>query len=489
MQYRVDPMNLETSISDLGNRWLPVYPQHIAWLFQRGLALIYLAAFGSMAVQIEGLAGADGILPARDFINEQGAVLGASKYWNIPTLFWLDASDTALLAVCYGGMAAALLLFLDRWAIPAALACFTAYLSIVGVGQIFTSYQWDALLLETGFLALFLPGRSRWTIFLFRLLIARFMLMSGVVKLASGDPAWAHLTALDSHYETQPLPSPLGYYAHFLPHGFHAACVFAVLAIELVIPFFVFLAGPFRRFAAYSFLILQASIMLTGNFAFFNLTTVLLCLFLFEDGDLAKILPSRCLAFFPDTPKEASFLASRLSGAWAGIVILTLVCHTWVGMARTYPPQPFLGLIRLTSAFSLVNAYGPFAIVTTRRHEVILEGSSDGETWREYGFQYKPDAPDKPLRWNIPHQPRLDWQLWFLALREPFTPLPWFENFVRKLKSGSPEVLDLLGHDPFPGRPPRFVRVGFYLYRFVPPAERTRTGQLWHRERLSTLER
>lgn len=477
---------LGTILGDLGKQAMPAYPAGVVWLFLRGLALIYLAAFASMAVQIEGLVGSEGILPAAEWLAAQKAALGGGRYWRQPTLFWLGISDGMLLASCYAGLAAALLLLLNRWRFAASAACFALYLSIATVGQQFTGFQWDALLLESGFLALFLAGRSRWIVFLYRLLIARFMLMGGVVKIASGDPAWLSLSALQYHYETQPLPSPLAYYAHYLPDGLQRASVAAVLVIELLVPFFVFLPRPFRLFAAGSFILLQTGIMLTGNFAFFNLLTVVLCLFLFEDRDFAQVLPARWWARMSGPAAEATPWASRVSGAWTLVVVLTLAGHAWLGITHRFPGAVGRILLQGTSAFSVVNNYGPFAVMTTERLELIVEGSNDGKHWSEYGFRYKPDAPDKPLRWNIPHQPRLDWQLWFAALSPPLVRHDeWLWNFLDRLREGSPAVIALLARNPFPEHPPALIRVRLYRYAYTRPEERAHTGNVWRRERVA----
>ena len=473
----------ETFFSDFGKRVVPVFPYGVAWLFLRGLGLIYFAAFASMAMQVEGLLGSEGISPAAAWLADQQALMGGTRFWRLPTLFWFGTSDRALVAACYAGIGFSLLLVLNRWGQLAAAGCFLLYLSIANVGQQFTGFQWDALLLETGFLAVFLPGRSRWIVFLYRLLIGRFMLMSGVVKLASGDPAWRDLTALRFHFETQPLPSPLGYYAHFLPDWFQRASVGAVLAIELVVPFFVFLPRPWRLFAAGGFILLQAGIMLTGNFAFFNLLTVLLCLFLFEDRDFAKVMPIQWWRHVAAPGPAAGLWASRISGAWAMVVVLTLAGHLWLGMAHRFPGSLGLALLQGTSAFSVVNHYGPFAVMTRERLELVVEGSEDGKQWLEYGFRYKPDAPDKPLRWNIPHQPRLDWQFWFAALPHPLVRHDeWLASFLERLREGSPAVLSLLARNPFPDRPPAYIRAKLYRYTYTDPGKRSRTGHLWQRE-------
>jgi lipase maturation factor 1 len=236
----------------------------INWWFLRGLGLIYLAAFASMATQIDGLIGTNGILPLQEQLVRIAQDLPQEKYWQFPTLFWFDASDAALKDVCYAGIVAACLVTLNIFTRAALIACFALYLSIATAGQDFTAFQWDVFLLESGFLAIFLTGNSRIIVFLYRLLIARFMFMSGVVKIASGDPTWANLTALNYHYLTQPLPSPIGYYAYFLPEWWHKLYVSGVLFIELLVPFFVFMPRPLRLFAAWSFILLQVSIILAA---------------------------------------------------------------------------------------------------------------------------------------------------------------------------------------------------------------------------------
>ncbi|MGR8932882.1 MAG: lipase maturation factor family protein [Gammaproteobacteria bacterium] len=465
-----------------GNGLSPDSGTIVAWLFLRGLGLIYLAAFGSMATQIDGLIGSDGILPLGDALARIAEQFPQQNYWRFPTLFWFGDSDTALDAVCYAGMAAACLVVLNIFSRSALIACFLLYLSIAAAGQDFTAFQWDIFLLESGFLAIFLTWHSRIVIFLYRFLVARFMFMGGVVKIASGDPTWANLTALDYHYLTQPLPSPLAYYAYFLPEWWHKLCVAGVLFIELIVPFFVFLPRPFRLFAAWSFIVLQLSIILTGNYTFFNLLTLLLCLFLFEDRDFVKFVPGR-LVLHLQQQRPAGWTAGFSAGVWGVFTLAILGTHLWMAQTHRVPPAPLLTAIQAAAAFSVVNNYGPFSVMTTERDEIIVEGSQDGDHWAEYGFKYKPDALDKPLRWNIPHQPRLDWQMWFAALESP-RPGGWFENFMQRLRQGSPPVLALLAYNPFPDRPPAFLRAVLYRYTFAPPALRTATGQIWQREKL-----
>ncbi len=455
----------------------------IRWWFFRGLGLIYLAAFWSMATQIEGLIGENGILPIQDQLDRIGYWYAEEKYRQFPTLFWLDASNPALKTVCIAGIGAALMVSLDMFVAPALIASYTLYLSIATAGQDFTSFQWDVFLLESGFLAIFLTGNSKIIHFLYRLLIARFMFMGGVVKIASGDPAWVNLTALNYHYWTQPLPTPLGYYAHFLPEWWQQCCTAVVLFIELIVPFGVFMPRPYRLFAAWSFILLQTSILLTGNYNFFNLLALLLCLFLFDDSDLAKITPEKVYTKLLRNNRPPSSAATLCSGVWAALVALILATHIWMAQTHQRPFKILHELLQTASNFTVVNNYGPFAVMTIERNEIIIEGSNDGIHWLEYGFKYKPDALDKPLSWNVPHQPRLDWQLWFAALSHPQLG-GWFEKFMHRLKEGSPDVTALLAKNPFPGSPPKYLRSVLYRYNFTSPDELEATGKIWKRERL-----
>ncbi|MBK8816546.1 MAG: lipase maturation factor family protein [Methylococcaceae bacterium] len=392
-------------------------------------------------------------------------------------------NNPALKAVCLAGIGAALMVTVNFLVTPALIVCYVLYLSIATAGQDFTGFQWDVFLLESGFLAIFLPGNSKIIHFLYRLLIARFMFMGGVVKIASGDPTWADLTALKYHYWTQPLPTPLGYYAHFLPEWWQQFCTAGVMFIELVVPLGVFMPRPFRLFAAWSFILLQSCIVLTGNYNFFNLLALLLCLFLFDDSDLAKITPQKLYTKLQQNNRSPSTSATFCSGIWAAMVVLILTTHLWMAQTQQRPYKILHELLQTASNFAVVNNYGPFAVMTTERNEIIIEGSNDGVHWLEYGFKYKPDSLDKPLSWNIPHQPRLDWQLWFAALSRPQSG-GWFEKFMHRLQQGLPEVLALMASNPFPNLPPKYLRAVWYRCTFTTSDKRAATGKVWKRERL-----
>lgn len=466
-----------------GEHPLPSRYAAISWIFLRLLALVYIAAFASMGLQIQALVGLDGILPIAYKLNYLREVMGWAVYWNYPTLFWIDASDQCLVGVCVAGILSALAALFNRFTPLALLICYVLYLSIVYAGQDFTSFQWDLLLLEAGFLGVFLCGGSFVIVFLYRWLLFRFMLLGGLVKLASGDPTWRNLTALAYHYETQPLPSPLAWYAHQLPIGFHQLAVAGVLFIELVLPFFIFLPRRPRVFAAWGFILLQCSIILTGNYNFFNLLTITLCLFLFEDSDLARFFGTERIENLRRSAPKPGSMATRSALALACIVLISNATLAWSSNQPNLPPQPFYGLMEMTLILAIANTYGPFAVMTTRRGEIEIEASMNGRDWESYEFRYKPSRLDKDLIWLIPHQPRLDWQMWFAALR-PGSPPFWLGQLMERLKQASPAVTSLFEKVPFPGRKPRYLRARFYRYRYTNWLERKADGAIWKRNDL-----
>jgi hypothetical protein len=453
----------------------------ISWLFLRGLAVIYFFAFASMAIQIEGLIGINGILPVSDKLANLAQLYPEQKFWRLPTIFWFDASDTMLRSVCYVGMMAAGLLLLTVFTRFSLCLCYILYLSIVAGGQDFTGFQWDSFLLEAGFLAIFLSWGSGIIVLLFRFLLARFMVMGGIVKMASGDPNWANLTALSFHYETQPLPTPFAYYIHHLPAVWHQFFVGGMFFIELIVPFFIFLSRPFRIFACAAFILLQVAIMLTGNYCFFNMLTILLCLFLLEDRDVAKLFPLGSGSVIEGNKPVPGGIAHIVAGGWASLLMLICVSQIWLFHVNMPLFDPLKTLLRTTGRFNLVNNYGPFAVMTTTRNEIIVQGSNDALHWLDYPFKYKPGALDGKLSWNIPHQPRLDWQMWFVALRAPRKD-SWFDSFQIKLLQGSPQVLSLLDKNPFPEQPPTYIRAIVFRYSYTTLSQYEHSGASWQRE-------
>jgi hypothetical protein len=475
-----------------------------AWVFLRLLGLVYLCAFWSLSTQILGLLGRDGILPARLYMDgarmwAEGNQVGIDRFRVLPTLCWVSTSDSFLNGLGLAGIALAVLLMAGIAPVVVLPLLWLTYLSLSVVGRDFLSFQWDALLLEAGLLAIFIAPRvwlDRWSVrrapppvgvWLLVWLLFRLMLGSGVVKLSSGDPTWRSLTALTFHYETQPIPTPAAWYAHHLPVWWHKASTLVTFAIELAVPVFVF--GSRRwRLAAFTLIIgLQALIAVTGNYAFFNLLTVSLCVFLLDDETLRPVVGAD-----RDPPLRAVDALTRPgSRVRRGIVIAVAVVTVPVSaqaLARSagiaLPGsaliEPIAGII---APFRSVNGYGLFAIMTTTRNEIVLEGSEEGEMWSEYEFKYKPGDTHRRPPWVAPHQPRLDWQMWFAALGS-YEDSPWFRDLCMRLLEGSPEVRRLLDRDPFDGRAPRYVRGVLYRYHFSDSDTRRREGVWWTRERL-----
>jgi hypothetical protein len=443
-------------------------------LFLRGLALIYLIAFASLLPQMSGLIGAHGILPAHDYLETVRSDYGRSSYTLFPTLAWLDSSDTFIRGLVWAGVAFSLCLLAGLIPLPATIFLFLLYLSLDTVGQVFFSFQWDALLLETGFAAILLapwglrPSYSapvpRVTLWVFRFLIFRLMLESGAAKLLSGDLTWRNLTALKYHYETQPLPTPVAWYAHQLPILVQKLSVIGVFVVELIAPFFFFTKRQVRIVAALATIALQLMIALTGNYTFFNLLTILLCVFLFNVKTAER------------TPAILSVV---------GIVLIALGVIQLATMSGIVSelPRP-IALIQLhADTFHVMSQYGLFANMTTTRPEIIIEGSDDGVQWNAYEFKYKPGDVKRRLPWVAPYQPRLDWQMWFAALSSP-QQNPWFSRLIVRLLEGQPEVTNLLAVNPFPGKPPHFIRAEVYDYHFTDWSTRRTTGAIWSRNPL-----
>jgi predicted DCC family thiol-disulfide oxidoreductase YuxK len=451
----------------------------VSWVFLRLLGAIYFAAFFSLAVQIDGLVGSAGILPLDDYIDAARRQLGSERCWVLPTLFWFNTGDTALIAGTVVGCGFASLVMLDRWTRSALVALFALYLSYVYAGQDFMRFQWDSLLLETGFLAIFLTGGSRIVVWLYRWLAFRYLLLAGAVKLLSGDATWRGLTALDYHFWTQPLPTPFAWYAAQLPSWVLVGGTAATLAFELLLVFLIFLPRRPRAFAASGILVFQVLILLTGNYNFFNLLSMAICLFLFDDAALRRAFPSRLAAWARGRAPQPGRHATAMATALALIVVPIGINRLAQTFARA--DLPIAGsLSHFLSPLMIVNSYGLFAVMTTSRPEIVIEGSADGKVWREYDFHYKPGPVARRLVWNIPHQPRLDWQMWFAALGD-YRQNPWFASLVLRLLQGSAPVLGLLDSNPFPEGPPKFIRARLYDYRPADAAAHARTGDWWAR--------
>jgi predicted DCC family thiol-disulfide oxidoreductase YuxK len=463
-------------------------------LFLRGLALIYAIAFVSFWVQARGLVGHDGIWPLGQYMALVHEQLGASAWWQTPTIFLLNASDTALNAVCAGGVVLALALAAGLWPRGALAALWFLYLSLENGVYLFLGYQWDLLLLEVGLLAIpFAPagfwprGQGRplsWpSLWMLRWLLFRLMFMSGAVKLLSHDATWRDFTALEFHYWTQPLPTWTSALAADLSPSFqHLSCAL-MFAVELGIPFLIFGTRWLRLAACGALVALQLLILGTGNYGFFNWLTILLCLPLLDDRVLGRLVPARRRAAARPTP-AVPIVSLRLRraalGAFAFVYAVASGGTLVLRFERHGDASPALAhVLSVLSPLRSINGYGLFAVMTVDRSEIVVEGSDDGQTWKPYEFPWKPGRIDRSPAFVAPHQPRLDWQMWFAALGS-CQRNPWFLEFQKRLLEGAPAVTALLDQDPFAGRAPRFVRSTRYQYRFTSKEQRAQ-GVWWTR--------
>ena len=457
--------------------WLAA-PDHVLvrLVFQRALGLIYLDAFVIALFQLRPLLGERGLLPIPLFV-------AAVPFRERPSLFYWRYSDRIALAVSWTGVAlaaAAILGIPDLLPAPVAMLLWAAlwalYLSIVNVGQTWYSFGWETLLLEIGFLAIFLgnaqltPARPLMILLIWILFRVEFG--AGLIKMR-GDPCWRDLTCLYYHHETQPMPNPLSWWFHHLPKRLHRAEVLGNHFAQLVVPWLLFFPQPIASAAALVVLVTQGWLVLSGNFAFLNVATMLLAVPAFDDAAMRRVLPV-------DAP-------SGELPAWYVAVVLAV---TALVVIRSYQPARNLlsrGQLMNYSfdPLHLVNTYGAFGSITKERYEVIVEGTDEAAitpqtAWREYGFKAKPgDVMRRPPQY-APYHLRLDWLMWFAAMSSPMYH-EWFVPFLAKLLEADPAVLRLLRHDPFGGARPRFVRARLFLYRFTTPAERRTSGAWWHR--------
>ncbi|MBI3550612.1 MAG: lipase maturation factor family protein [Elusimicrobia bacterium] len=462
------------------------------WLFTRWVAVVFLVAFVSLWVQVDGLIGSHGILPARDYLGAMKRGFGPARYWAVPTLCWWRSSDAYLRYFCGAGAAAAALCALGVFQGPMLLACWALYLSLVAVGQEFLSFQWDILLLETGLLAAFLaswkprdrlsrqsrpPAAPLWLLWW---LLFRLMFESGAAKLASGDPAWRNFTALAYHYETQCLPTWIAWYAHRLPGWAQLASTAATLAIELVLPFLIFAPKRPRILAFAGLALLQVLIAATGNYCFFNLLALGLCVLLLDDETLRAALPKRW------TPRYEAAVAPRRSRPRAAVaaclvgVILAVSADGLLSIFGESLPgvRPVAAMLQPLRS---INRYGLFAVMTTVRNEIVIEGSDDGKSWKPYEFKWKPGDVRRKPAFVAPHQPRLDWQMWFAVLGS-YQQNPWLIHTMARLLQNSKPVAALLAGNPFRDVPPVMMRAVVYRYRFTDAETRAKSGAWWQRE-------
>jgi hypothetical protein len=447
----------------------------------RLLGLVYLVAFLVAAQQIIPLIGRNGLLPAENFLRRVEANFGSrgAAFVQLPTLFWFNDSDRFLAGAAWVGVGMSLAVLLGYANAILLAFLWMLYLSLVHVGQDWYSYGWEIQLLETGFLAIFLcplvdgrpfPRRPPPTpvIWLFRWLAFRIMFGAGLIKIR-GDACWRDLTCLYHHYETQPIPNPLSWWLHFQPHWFHKSGVLWNHFVELIVPWFAFWPRLGRHVAGVLLVSFQVILILSGNLSFLNWLTMVPMLACFDDSLWRRFLP-RSLARRAARAAESARRSRVHDALVAGLVVV-------VGLLSLSPVTNMLSPNQIMNTsfnrLHLVNTYGAFGSVGRERHEIVFQGTADpvitGRTrWTEYEFKCKPGDPGRRPCIVSPYHYRLDWQIWFAAMSVP-EEYPWTVHFVWKLLHNDAGTLSLLANNPFPDRPPRYIRAELFRYEFAPP--------------------
>ncbi len=463
-------------------------------VFLRLLGLVYGVAFLVLAQQLGPLIGADGLLPAHTFLDNIATAESnhLSAFLTLPTIFWVNDSDLFMVILAYCGVGLSVLVLLGCANAVLLAVLWFLYLSFYHVGQLFWGYGWELLLLETGFLAIFLcplrGGQSllapppRVVIWLLRWVLFRVMFGAGLIKLR-GDPCWRDLTCMFYHYETQPLPNPLSWYLHQIPPAVHQLEVLFNHFVELIVPWTLFAPRRLRHVGGVFLVLFQVLLITSGNLSWLNWLTLALCVTCFDDQALSRIVPKRLL----------SALSRR--GAAAPTRAHAVVTYGLAALVAYLSIAPVLNLLGsrqvMNGSFDrlhLVNTYGAFGSVGKRRHEVILEGTSDASItdatqWQAYEFKCKPGNPDRRPCVVAPYQYRIDWQIWFAAM-STYQHQPWLVHFVSKLLMGNAAALSLLATNPFPNAPPRFVRAELYEYEFTHLGDTS--GAWWTRKRVGS---
>lgn len=486
------------------------------WLFLRALGLIYFSAFFALLFQVRGLIGTQGILPAADYLQTITG-LGALRFWYAPTVLWLNSGDRMLMALCWIGLIGSVILVFNIWPRIMLLVCFVCFLSFVSAAQEFSGYQSDGMLLEAGFLSIFiapggiLPGWGRErppvraAMFLLLWEWFRIYFQSGVVKLESGDPTWRNLTAMYEYYQNGPLPTWIGWYVQHLPHWFHIATAAMTLVMELVLVWIAFLPRRWKIVCFFIVTVWQIGVIATANYTFLNYLVLVMAVLLLDDSFLRRILPPPWRdTFSPRTSASPSSGFDELlqssgeantvtsSHPFASVRIsMVAVVLTWIFYATAFPmvqmswreaPLPVKPVVVL-EPFRIANAYGLFAVMTPHRYEIEFQGSDDGEHWVAYPFRYKPQRLNERPRIYAPYQPRFDWNLWFASLGS------WQQNPIvprteELLLENDRAVLDLFAGNAFSNAPPHFVRAVLWQYWFSTLEQKRAEGVWWRRELL-----
>ena len=457
-----------------------IVPQY--WLtrfcFQRALGFVYFIAFLIVVNQFHPLLGSRGLLPARLFLKRV-------EFWETPSLFWFNCSDSFISVVGWIGLFLSVLAVTglsDRFGIFFSVTVWALlwlfYLSFVNLGQVFYGFGWETLLLETGFLAIFFGSSDmappKIIIWLLRWVLFRIILGAGLIKIR-GDECWRNLTCMYYHYETQPLPNPLSWYFHWLPRWFHRLETLSTHFVELIVPWGVFIPSSLIAASAGALIaVFQILLIFSGNLSWLNYITLVLCIPCFDDRILSRIIPIQIPSVTP------------IPGVYQSILILL------TGLILLLSILPAINLFSrrqmMNASFEplhIVNTYGAFGSVTKQRTEIIIEGTDDSvitsaTQWRAYEFKGKPGNVSRAPCIVSPYHWKLDWQMWFAAMTD-YLYHPWILNLVAKLLEGDQAALSLIADNPFPEDPPKYIRAELYLYQFTNSKEKRKTGNWWKR--------
>jgi hypothetical protein len=460
----------------------------------RLLGVIYAIAFLVLINQVIPLIGSHGLTPLTLYLERIAASFGstAAGFWRLPSIFWFGHSDKILVVWAWIGFVLSCIVAAGYANALMLAVVWFLYMSFVHVGQEWYGYGWEIQLTETGFLAIFLcplldmrPFPKHAPPFqimvLFRWLIFRIMMGAGLIKIR-GDEIWRNATALYYHFETQPIPNPLSRWFHFLPQSLLKLGVWFNHLGELVAPIFVFWPRLARHIAGVVIVLFQLNIILSGNLSFLNWLTIVPALACFDDGFWKKLLPKTLVRKAAVAAENAEPSKSMNTTAWivTGMIVLLSLRPAFNMLSP--------GQIMNTSfdPFDLVNTYGAFGTVGKERLNVVFEGtmdndSTDNANWKPYLYKGLPVLPDKRPPQIAPYQLRLDWQMWFAAMSSPHE-YPWAYNLVWKLLHNDSDALSLLKDNPFPGKPPRYIRAVLYRYSFAKPGNAQ--GVYWNRERI-----
>ena len=449
------------------------------WCLQKGLAFLYCIAFLICINQYRALLGKEGIVPIERWIRK-------ARFWQVPSVFVFYCSDRFLQVLSWVGFFLSLLAlggFFEQYGLFVSMGgwflLWAIYQSFVNAGDVFYSFGWEILLLEAGFLAIFLGSNdvapSVILIWLYRFLLFRVMLGAGLIKLRC-DSCWKDLTSLLFHYETQPLPGPLSRFFHRLPVFIHKSSVIFNHFIEVIIPFFFFWPGKMAAIAGGLTFFFQFMLVISGNFSWLNHITMVLCFACWNDLVLSWIFP-----FFrvvkqvnPNIYYDILTALLTLLIAWLSLKPLRNLCSKRQVMNCSFDP------------LHIVNTYGAFGSVTRVRKEIIIEGTEDlviteNTKWLPYEFKGKPGDITRHPSQVSPYHYKIDWQMWFAAMSN-YNLHPWFLPFIQKLLEGNLAVLSLLKTNPFPQKNPQFIRAELYEYHFSSKKEEKEA--FWLRKRL-----